>query len=517
MGVKKVAMLVNKDDNVICAIENIEKGEMAYVALIDEGVVANEFIKQGHKIARRDIAKGEPVIKYGTTVGLAKCDIHKGDWVHDHNELDITEELIAQERERVLNGGKDAMTFTTAPYKTEKPKLSRETIMGYPRADGRFGIRNYVIVISLVQCSNTAAQKIALGCGDIPAIVVEAACGEFAERFARTRQGFISAGIHPNVYGVLLLSLGCQQADPQDIADEIAKYGKEVHQLCIQTDGGQTKVIEKGIEIVKGMQQRAAEQKRVPCSITGLQLGGYNGGSDWTSGLSANPVVGDALDVHDVVGGIIVGGGGRGGKPAKAASLEVALEMLEIGRRFNEDCTARSGKGLSEVNPTPGNKAGGLTTLTEKNLGSEKTGGHAKVRKIIMPGEIPPGPGCYSVNQPQGANDSYAVTTQAMAGNHLCLFTTGRGNPIGNAVMPSVKVTGNPVTYANLQEFFDYNAAPVLRGEKSVEEAGLELYEKILDICDGELTCSEKLHDWSYTIPHGTSYNGDYEKPCKTE
>ena len=512
---QRVAMLVHPDDNVLCAIENIEQGEQAYVALANEGVTANEFIKQGHKIARREIKKGDPVVKYGTTVGLAKCDIHKGDWVHDHNELDITEELLAAERQRVLGGGGQGMHFTAKPYKQAAPQLSRQTVMGYPRTDGRFGIRNYVIVISLVQCANTAAQKIAQACGDIPAIVVEAACGEFAERFARTKLGFVAAGIHPNVYGVLLVSLGCQQADPEEIRAEIARYGKEVEHLCIQTDGGQTKVIETGIELVKGMQHRAAAQKRVPCPITGLVMGGYTGGSDWTSGLSSNPTVGEALDIHEAVGGIIIDGGGRGGDPNRAASHEVAVQMLEIEKRFNDDCTARSGKGLSEVNPSPGNKAGGLTTLTEKNLGSAKADGHCKVLKIVQTGYIPEGPGCYSVDQPQGANDSYACTTFAMSGAHFVLFTTGCGTGLGNAVMPSVKVTGNPATYERMTEFFDYSAVDVLMGEKTVEQAGLELYEKLLELADGEPTCSEKLHDWSYTIPHGTSYNGDYEKPCE--
>ncbi len=401
MSQKRTAMLVNDTDNVMVVVENTQPGDEAYVKLTQEAVTANEFIKQGHKIARREIKKGDPIVKYGAVVGIAKCDIHKGDWVHDHNEYDNYEQLKQAEQKKILEQ-KHTLEFSCAPAKAQPPKLSRQTVMGYPRADGRFGIRNYVIVISLVQCSNTAAQKIAQACGDIPAIVVEAACGEFAERFARTRQGFISAGIHPNVYGVLLLSLGCQQADPNDIAAEIKKYGKEVEHLCIQTDGGQTKVIETGIQLVKAMQQRAAAQKRVPCPVSGLVLCGYNGGSDWTSGLSANPVTG-FLDWHDAGGGILLSNQGRGRSPMRGADYDVCRQILEISIRFNADCTARSGKGLSEVNPTPGNKAGGLTTLIEKDLGSEKTGGHSKIRKILDVGAIPPGPGCWGLDQPQGA------------------------------------------------------------------------------------------------------------------
>ena len=188
---------------------------------------------------------------------------------------------------------------------------------------------------------------------------------------------------------------------------------------------------------------------------------------------------------------------------------------MQINQRINEDTTLRAGKGISQLNLLPGNKAGGLTTQLDKDRGTAATYGHGKVRCIMEPGQIPQGPGVWGINQPQGGNDAYHTTNFSMSGAHLCLFTTGRGNPIGNAVMPCLKLTGNPDTYAAMTEFFDFSAVQVLRGEQSVEAAGLALYERALELCDGELTCSEKLHDWSYTIPHGTSYNGDYEKPCR--
>ncbi len=510
----KLGLLVNEADTVLVAVEAAKAGDWLYDKGKQAGVVVTQDIPQGHKAAFQAMAKGEPVVKFGIPIGLADQDITPGQWVHCHNVLDITEELLAKQREQILSG-EIQFDYHTRPYKSQAPALSRQMVMGYPRADGRFGIRNYVIVISLVQCSNTAAQKIAGACGDIPAIVVEAACGEFAERFARTRQGFVSAGIHPNVYGVLLLSLGCQQADPQDIADEIGKHGKEVHQLCIQTDGGQTKVIEKGIELVKGMQQRASEQERVPCPIDGLVLCAYNGGSDWTSGVASNPVAGDALDIHDSWGGTIVSSEGLGRFAYRASTLEIARQVVAINQRINEDTIARSGKGVSSFNLLPGNKAGGLTTQTEKDTGTGMVYGHGKLRYIMEPGEIPQGRGVWGINQPQGANDAYHTTNFSMSGAHVCFFTTGRGTPIGNAVMPCIKLTANPNTSQNLGEMIDFSTVDVLQGESTIEQAGLRLYEKLLDVCDGELTCAEKLHDWSYTIPHGTSYNGDYDKPCE--
>ena len=248
--------------------------------------------------------------------------------------------------------------------------------MGYKRADGSFGIRNQVVVISLVQCSNNAAQRISAACS-VPATFVDAACGEFPDRFERTLKGFIMTGTHPNTFGVVLLSLGCQQTNPEDVAEEIRKTGRPVVNISIQADGGVTKAIQDGIAAVEDLKRQAEAQKREPCPLSGLIIGGYNGGSDWTSGLSANPVVGEMIDMHLSIGGRAVEVCGRGGYPSAAASYEVGMRLMDIGDFFNEDCTRRGGKGLSQVNPTPGNKAGGLTTMTEKTWAASKLMGIA--------------------------------------------------------------------------------------------------------------------------------------------
>ena len=271
-----------------------------------------------------------------------------------------------------------------------------------------------------------------------------------------------------------------------------------------------TKAIQDGIAAVEDLKRQAEAQKREPCPLSGLIIGGYNGGSDWTSGLSANPVVGEAIDMHLSAGGRAVEVCGRGGYPTTAASYEIGMRLMDIGDFFNEDCTRRGGKGLSQVNPTPGNKAGGLTTMTEKNLGSFKTQGHRRILGILDCGDPVPGAGAWGINQAQGANDAYASTTLAMSGCHICLFTTGRGNPIGNACMTTIKITGNPQTATALEDMIDYSAAPMLYGELSLQESGRELYELLLRVANGEETKAEKLGDYSWTTPHGTSYNGDY-------
>lgn len=507
MSQLKKSMLIEPEDNVAVAIEPIEKGEGTMVA--GEVITANEFIKEGHKIAKKDMPEGTEVIKYGVHIGITKAPVKKGDWVHDHNVYDDFEEINREKRAYYRAMAPADMDYSIKHrYKKEELDLP-ETIMGYRRQDGFFGIRNQVVIISLVQCSNNAAQKIAAVC-DVPATFVDAACGEFPDRYARTRQSFITTGTHPNTYGVLLLSLGCQQTDPEDVAAEIRKTGRPVVNISLQSDGGVGKAVQEGIAAVNELKKQAAAQKRVPCPLSGLIISGYNGGSDWTSGLSANPIVGEAIDIHSSIGGAAVHVSGRGGYPTEAASYEVGMRLMEIGDFFNEDCTRRGGKGLSQVNPTPGNKAGGLTTMTEKNLGSFKTAGHGKLKAILECGERAPGPGEWGINQAQGANDAYATTTLAMSGCHICLFTTGRGNPIGNTCMTTIKITGNPRTAEMLSDMIDFSAKPVLYGEKTVQQGGRELYELLIDVANGKETKAELLGDYSWTTPHGTSYNGDY-------
>ena len=463
MSILKKSMLIEPHDNVAVAVEPIEAGEATMVG--GEEIVANQFIKEGHKIARTDIAKGDEIIKYGVHIGVATQDIKKGDWVHENNVYDDFEEINQKQRAYYRSMAPDALDYTDPRIYTKEELHLPETIMGYKRADGSFGIRNQVLVISLVQCSNNAAQRISNAC-NVPTTFVDAACGEFPDRFARTLKGFITAGTHPNTFGVVLLSLGCQQTNPEEVAEAIRKTGRPVVNISIQSDGGVTKAIADGIKAVNELKEQAAAQKREPCPTSGLIISGYNGGSDWTSGLSANPAVGEAIDMHLAIGG-------------KAVQI-------------------------------PGNKAGGLTTMTEKNLGSFKTQGHGRILGILDCGDSVPGPGNWGINQAQGANDAYASTTLAMSGCHICLFTTGRGNPIGNACMTTIKITGNPTTATMLEDMIDYSAKPMLYGEKTLQESGRELYDLILRVANGEETKAEKLGDYSWTTPHGTSYNGDY-------
>ena len=244
MSILKKSMLIEPHDNVAVAVEPIEAGEATMVG--GEEIVANQFIKEGHKIARTDIAKGDEIIKYGVHIGVATQDIKKGDWVHENNVYDDFEEINQKQRAYYRSMAPDALDYTDPRIYTKEELHLPETIMGYKRADGSFGIRNQVLVISLVQCSNNAAQRISNAC-NVPATFVDAACGEFPDRFARTLKGFITAGTHPNTFGVVLLSLGCQQTNPEEVAEAIRKTGRPVVNISIQSDGGVTKAIADGI------------------------------------------------------------------------------------------------------------------------------------------------------------------------------------------------------------------------------------------------------------------------------
>ena len=244
MSILKKSMLIEPHDNVAVAVEPIEAGEATMVG--GEEIVANQFIKEGHKIARTDIAKGDEIIKYGVHIGVATQDIKKGNWVHENNVYDDFEEINQKQRAYYRSMAPDALDYTDPRIYTKEELHLPETIMGYKRADGSFGIRNQVLVISLVQCSNNAAQRISNAC-NVPATFVDAACGEFPDRFARTLKGFITAGTHPNTFGVVLLSLGCQQTNPEEVAEAIRKTGRPVVNISIQSDGGVTKAIADGI------------------------------------------------------------------------------------------------------------------------------------------------------------------------------------------------------------------------------------------------------------------------------
>lgn len=495
------ALLIHPEDNVAVMVEDTAAGQPVQVTGGGE-IKANRDIRKGHKIAVKPIRQGEAITKYSRAIGRATADIAVGDWAHTHNIQDTTEEICDDYAREYRAAG------TAPPPKGVASKAyGRTTFMGYPRADGRVGIRNYVLVLSLIQCSNSVAHKVATACG-VPAITIETGCGEFADQEARTNLGLIRAGQHPNVYGVLLLTLGCQWTDEGHIGGEIAKGGARVRHLCIQREGGYARTVEKGIGLVRQMQAEAAAVQRAECPVSGLVVGNYCGGSDWTSSLAANPVAGEATDILVANGGATMtcgvrgAPGGEGHLVDNAVSFAVGCQILDIVDEYRRDVLELTGQSIAEVNPTPGNKEGGITTLCEKAIGNMKLSGHAAIHGVLQMGDAAAGPGAWFLDNRQGGNDVYATTALAMGGCHLQLFTTGLGTPLGNAVSTTIKITGNRDTDAVLgEEMVDYCGAPILEGTQTVEQAGRELYDLLLEVAEGRETKAEEMGDWSYTTP----------------
>lgn len=380
------------------------------------------------------------------------------------------------------------------------------TFQGYARANGAAGIRNYVLPISMVHCSNTVTQQIAWKTGT-HAITHEYGCIEFADSHARTHLALLSAALNPNVYAVLLVGLGCEQTDHDALMREIEAAGKPVAYVGIQKSGGPKEAVDRGAAIVESFQREAAAQKRTAFPISKLVSGVQCGGSDWTTALSGNAAIGAMTDLLVSQGGSViiseVAGfpGSEHVLASRAATPAVGLQILQMCDELRAEYAAAHGQTIEEVNPTPGNKAGGITTLVEKSMGNvKKMGVVSKIQGLIHAGEPVPYPGLWMLDLRAPGIDGNATSGFAMSGAHINVFSTGRGSPLGNAVMPVLKLTGNPQSFREMPSLFDFNAGVALEGVP-LPEVGAALLERVLEIASGEETKSERNGDFEFIIP----------------
>lgn len=378
-------------------------------------------------------------------------------------------------------------------------------VRGHRRQQG-FGIRNYVTVISTVQCANTAARQIASSAG-VPCITHEFGCIESAPHHRRTCLGLTAAGTHPNVYGTLIVGLGCEQTDASMIVETIRKSGREAEYVGIQESGSMSEAVKRGADSVARMKYKASCCLAENISHAGLIIGVQCGGSDWTTAIAGNTVVGSMADLIVTAGGTVIMSeveglpGSEHIVAAQAASPEVSDGILRMVQELREDFLAKTGSSIESVNPTPGNKAGGITTLVEKSIGNIKKMGTTPVQGILKIGEIPPGPGLYILDNRCPGPDSFNMTGFAMAHAHAAVFSTGRGTPVGNAIMPVIKLTGNSESYVRMKDMIDFDASTVLSIE-SIESAGRRLFSLLSAVASGQATASERNGNTEYTIPH---------------
>ncbi|WHY55783.1 UxaA family hydrolase [Peribacillus simplex] len=377
-------------------------------------------------------------------------------------------------------------------------------IKGYRRSNGKFGIRNHLLIIPTVICANHVANRIQQAVPKSVAIPHQHGCSQIGDDKERTHKLLGGMGKNPNVGAVLLISLGCEVIDAKVLKQEIEEEtGKPVEWLDIQDAGGTINAIKKGTEVAKGLFLELEKVPQVDAPISELIVGVKCGGSDATSGLCSNPALGKTADQLLKQGGTIVMGetteiiGAEHIVAQKAVSEDVANKLYAYVDKFEKE-VERIGADMRGGNPSPGNIEGGLSTIEEKSLGCISKAGTAPLNDVLSFAEEIPGNGYYFMDSP--GNDIECVSGMAAAGVHMVCFTTGRGTPTGNPIIPVIKITGNEHTAIKMIDNIDMDTSPVMKGKETTEEAGNRIFETIVKTAQGELTKAEILGHQEFSI-----------------
>ena len=373
----------------------------------------------------------------------------------------------------------------------------KEEFLGFERPKGKVGIRNKIAIISSVVCVNHVAQQIANQFEDAVAITHPLGCGQFGPDFTYTQRTLVGLGNNPNIYGAIIVGLGCENMSNKLIAKNIKREKKPVEYFNLQdVKGGSKAAIEKGIIIGKRMSEEAKELKREPFDFSHIVLGLECGASDSIFGISANPAVGIISDKIVELGGTSI---------LPEFTEWIGTEHLLIKRARDERVAEKihstlNGfiKNLKEygidfrgIQPTPGNIEGGLTTIEEKSLGTIAKAGKAPIQGILDYSESPKGKGLWLMIEP--GIDVESMTGLAAAGANVIIMTTGRGSPCGNPVTPVIKICGNPNTCDWMASNIDVDASKIITNGKSVEEIAANTWQKLKSTCNGIKTCAEEL------------------------
>jgi arabinonate dehydratase len=462
-------------------------------------VTAREAINPGHKIALGPVAAGEPVVKYGETIGRATRDILPGDWVHTHN--------VAPDFD-----GRDYEYATRAPVTDYFAPEEAGRFMGFARENGDVGTRNYIAVIATSNCSSHVAAEIAErfrgvgpethGVDGVVAVPHQEGCGhsqgEDTWQLERTIAGMI---FHPNVGAVLMVSLGCE-------VNQISKYlgtvqlgqqgfrqGKLIVGLEMQSSGGTRQTIAAGAAQVEELIRRCRGMERTPQPLAKVLLGTNCGGSDAFSGISANPALGHASDLLVRSGGTSVLAeipecmGAEHTLTRRAADEATGRKVIDVVNWYR-GYLRRFGASWDD-NPSPGNKAGGITNIAEKSLGAVAKGGTTALTGVFAYAERINRSGFVLMNTP--GYDPVSLTGIAAGGANMICFTTGRGSGIGFPVVPVIKISSNSRIARTMEDNIDVNAGTIVDGQESVEGVGRRIYDLIRRVASGERTKSEIL------------------------
>ncbi|CAI2485903.1 D-galactarate dehydratase [Serratia ficaria] len=495
---KQTARIIqlNAQDDVVVALEQL----MPDTPLPFENINTAGMIPPGHKIAIRSIEQGEPVKRYGQIIGFASQPIGPGEHVHTHN-------LAMGDFNRDYAFGEDAQ----GPHPVAVPA----TFQGIIRDDGRVATRNYIGILTSVNCSATVARAIADhfrrdinpdALADYPnvdgviALTHGSGCaldseGEALKLLQRTLGGYAN---HPNFAGLLVVGLGCETNQiPTLLETQGLQQSERLKAFSIQTKGGTAKTVAHGITQIKEMLPTANNVQRVAVPASELIIGLQCGGSDGYSGISANPVLGAAVDLLVKHGGTAILSetpeiyGAEHLLTRRAITPEVGYKLVARIRWWEAYC-ARHGAEINN-NPSAGNKAGGLTTVLEKSLGGIAKGGSTPLIDVYEYAEPVRSHGLVFMDTP--GFDPISATGQVAGGANLICFTTGRGSAFGCAPAPSLKLSTNTALWEKQSDDMDMNCGQILEGQRTIEDMGAELFERLLQLASGTPSRSE-LHGY---------------------
>lgn len=476
----KKTIVIAPQDSVGVALVPIKKGETA------ENVVLAEDIEKGHKFALRAIKSGERIIKYGEVIGRATADIAAGEHIHSHNMATNLEGTLEYSYNK-----KDIMPI---------PKPENRRVMVYERKNGDVGIRNELWVIPTVGCVNSQARAIAAefqrrhpdmqGIDGVFAYTHPYGCSQIGEDHERTRTVLQRMVRHPNSGGVLVLGLGCENNRMDVFKETLGDYDSERTEFLIAQDVEDE--LSAGVELLEKLYDRIKDDRRVEKDISCLKIGLKCGGSDGLSGITANPLVGRFSDYIASVGGTTV----LTEVPEMFGAEQLLMDRAKDNKTF--DKIVKLINGFKEYyrkhdqpvyeNPSPGNKAGGITTLEDKSLGCTQKSGTQEVCDVLFDGDVLSAHGLNLLNGP--GNDMVAVTNLASSGCHMVLFTTGRGTPFGGFV-PTVKISTNSELASRKKNWIDFDAGGIVSGD-SFDDKLEQLIDLVVEVANGRQTVNER-------------------------
>jgi altronate hydrolase len=477
---------LGSSDDVVVALKPLAAGQ----SLNGLRFTASNDIPAGHKLAIHAIAPGQPVRKFNQIIGFATQAISIGELVHTHN-------LVTGDFDREYLIGSEAHSTKVL----DNPAV----FQGIVRANGRVATRNFVGIVTTVNCSASVARRIAAhftpevlraypNVDGVVAITHGTGCGmaEHGEPADVLRRVFVGYATHPNFAGVLLLGLGCETNQIEPLIT-LTGTANTLRTSTIQEEGGTAASIQRGVSTVYELLEQANEVTRTPVSASKLVLGLQCGGSDAYSGISANPALGAAVDILVQNGGTAILSetpeiyGAEHLLTRRSSRPEVAERLIDRIHWW-EEYTARH-KGSIDNNPQPGNKTGGLTTILEKSLGAVSKGGTTNLNEVYRYAEPISTPGLVFMDSP--GFDPVSATGQVASGANVICFTTGRGSVFGCKPTPSVKIASNTTLYNRMADDMDVNCGTIIDGDESVDEAGARIFQEILAVASGKLTRSE--------------------------